>query len=259
MQNPNVVVSSTYGPIIINVNDRFIGQWILSSGYWAEQDISAIAQLVNLRIERQGGQSVTFYDVGANIGTHSLALAKMFGARIKIRAFEAQRQIYYMLCGTVALNNLRNVHCHLNAVSDVAGETISFEAPSYEAANNFGGLELSAPMRSDNQDMVRAGEREEVGTVTIDSFGERVDFLKLDIEGMENLALRGAIATLRRDRPFLFVEIAKTDVGEVYRLLQAERYAMYAFGMDAIAVPSEMGLVLQGLNEFAPEGEPVTA
>jgi FkbM family methyltransferase len=251
VSSPNVIASSKYGPIIINVNDRYIGRSILQTGCWAEPDLELMRQLIEFRIKLSGPAMV--YDVGANIGTHTLALAKLFQQTVTIRAFEAQSAVFHMLCGTTALNNLRNVHCHHAAVSDVDGAAIAFSPPDYAADNNFGGLELVEAPQSDNKDMVRAGS-ETVRTVTIDSFGERVDFIKLDIEGMEHIALRGCGETLRRHRPFLFLELLKTDVTACLRTLAAHSYRVYQHGMDAIALPSECDIAIGGMPEMsAPE------
>lgn len=42
MKNPNTVISSDYGPIIINLNDNAIGRQISQYGYWATDDINLI-------------------------------------------------------------------------------------------------------------------------------------------------------------------------------------------------------------------------
>lgn len=116
MKNPNTVISSDYGPIIINLNDNAIGRQISQYGYWATDDINIINTLVNVQLDKFG--QIMFYDVGANIGTHSLAIAKTHPDTVAIRAFEAQRQVFNMLCGTMAINGLSNVHCHHNAISE---------------------------------------------------------------------------------------------------------------------------------------------
>jgi hypothetical protein len=112
----NVVAYSKHGPIIINSFDRFIGASILKTGGWEEHNIDLLVQMLSLKL--QSKQRVRYYDVGANIGTHVLALAKRFGPKIEVRAFEAQPAIFHMLCGTLALNGLLTVSAHLNAVSD---------------------------------------------------------------------------------------------------------------------------------------------
>lgn len=234
MKNPNAIISSDYGPIIINVNDSVIGKHIGKHGYWAIDDLGLIRQLVEMQLQKFG--QVTFYDVGANIGTHTLAMVKTFAGKIKLRAFEAQRQIYNMLCGTMALNGIGHAFCHNNAVSAVSGETLEIGLLDYHSANNFGALELMAPQRSDQQAVVKTST-EQVKTVNLDSFKERVDFIKIDIEGMEDQALRGATQAIDAHRPICFIEVHKTDTDFVMNYFRGRNYAGFLRGIDLIAIP----------------------
>lgn len=244
MKNPNALVSSLYGQMIVNLNDSVITRHILEHGYWAIQDIELIKSLIAFQLQRQ--PTVMFYDVGANIGTHSLAVAKSFSDRVTVRSFEVQRQIFTMLCGTMALNNLSNVHCHHNAVSQVEGEVLQIGLLDYHAKNNFGALELMPPVRSDQQAVSKVAT-EPVRTLTLDSFDERVDFIKIDVEGMEDKVLEGARAAIGKYRPILFVEIHKTDSARVMQMFSAEvgNYVGFLRGIDLILIPLEYGIQVE--------------
>jgi len=242
---PNVVVASKFGPIIVNKNDSFIARDILRLGYWAEREIDMIAMLIRIILKNQN--TALFYDVGANIGTHSLALSKMFSEKIKVRAFEAQRAIFDMLCGTMALNKIMNVECHLNAVGDVDGDVIDLYLPDYNLPNNFGGFELIKAKNSDNQDMVKSGACEKVRTVTLDSFDEKVNFVKIDIEGMEHIAIAGAIKTIDSGRPICLIEIIKTEKHIVLDFFRSRNYSLYEMEHNVIFIPNEIGINIEGL------------
>ena len=110
---PNVVEYSVFGPIIVNVNDKFIGRAFARGEYYDLRNIKFLKKLIELKLGTS--DRVVLFDVGGNIGSHSLALSKLFGHRIHIHAFEAQRPVFHMFCGTMALNNVFNVTCHLNA------------------------------------------------------------------------------------------------------------------------------------------------
>jgi FkbM family methyltransferase len=238
---PNKIVKSNYGPMIINANDQYIGRSIEQYGHWAADDIDLIGRICDFLL--QSKPKITMYDVGSNIGTHTVALANRFNERVQIRAFEAQRQIYYMLCGSVAINGLNNVYCEYAAVSDASG-FLSIHVPDYTEINNFGGVELQLPVHSDNQTMNKPNI-ESVQTVTIDSFNESVDFIKMDIEGMEHLALAGAINTLKSSRPICFVEMAKTDQLAVKKLFGQVKYRAYAYKDDDwLFIPNESELII---------------
>jgi FkbM family methyltransferase len=245
MKNPNVLISCDYGSIIVNRYDSFIGAEISKSGYWAKDDIDLIKKLIRFRLKNTS--KICFYDVGANIGTHTLAIAKSFQDNVVIRSFEAQRTVFYMLCGTIALNGLNNVKAENVAVSDENNNSIQIELPDYMHFNNFGGLELIAPIHSDNQNMTKS-HSELVATRTLDSYDEYVDFLKIDIEGMEDKALRGAVKLIDRSRPICFIEILKTDVEFVTTFFLSRNYIGFKKNNDLLLIPAESNVRLQGLE-----------
>src|SRR5262249_9347571 len=137
----------------------------------------------------------TVLDVGANLGVHTIDLSRLVGAGGIVHAFEPQRLVFQLLCANVALNSRTNVFAHQAAVG--AGHD-TFLVPSLDPSepNNYDGLSLFD---------VREGKP--VPVVTIDGLDLRAcQFMKLDVQGMETEALRGAAATIRRCRPFLYVE-----------------------------------------------------
>jgi FkbM family methyltransferase len=246
MTIPNIIVNSVNGPMIVNENDQYIGQSIRHLGAWAQDDIDLIASFCDIILDNK--TKMVLYDVGANIGSHTVALAKKYGNRITIRSFEAQRQIYYMLCGNVAINGLDNVICEYAAVSDVANNIIPIQLPDYNTVNNFGGVELLTPEYSDNQNMAKPN-MEFIKTTTLDSYNDTVDFIKMDVEGMEHLALEGARQLLTKHRPVCFVEIMKTDQTRVRQIFKDLNYIAYAYKQDDwIFCPAEGDFELNGVD-----------
>lgn len=238
----NKLVNSHYGPMLINSNDQFIGASIERFGSWAADDIELIKSILQIQLDQK--THVSLYDVGANIGTHTVALARHFGPSVSIRAFEAQRHMYYLLCGNVALNGLDNVICEHVAVSDGVVDHIQVTMPDYNDSNNFGGFELINPVYSDNQTMTK-DQIESVRCTTIDHYNDTVDFIKLDIEGMELLALAGAEKTIKRSRPICFVEVLKSDKLAIQSFFQSKQFVAYQYkDHDWIFVPEESDVEL---------------
>ena len=154
-----------------------------------------------------------------------------------------------MLCGTVALNNLTNTFCHHNAVSNVSDELMDISLPDYSANNNFGALELRPPRNSDNQKMIYRN-KETVKTITVDHFNEAIDFMKLDIEGMEDAALRGAKQSIDQHRPACLIEMHKTDAAFVLEFFKSRNYAAWMKSENLIALPKEMNVTLNGVKRL---------
>lgn len=65
--------------MIINANDKYIGRSIEQAGAWAADDIELLKSIMDILLTEQ--DQVCFYDVGANIGTHSVALANILAPR----------------------------------------------------------------------------------------------------------------------------------------------------------------------------------
>lgn len=246
MKNPIILAPSDFGPIMININDKFIGPSIIHSGYWARDEIELFASLFNHLIKNS--PNLIFYDVGANVGTHSIAMSKIFGDKVKIRAFEAQKTIYYMLCGNIALNNIRNVDCYLNAISDEDNVILEFKTPDYSVVNNFGGLELIPPKKSDNEDMVM-GNSESISTIRIDKFNEKVDFIKIDVEGMEDKVLSGAGGIFGHSSPIFFVEMVKTDSDFVLKYFKDKDYSAYNLNGNFLFIPQNVDISINGVEK----------
>jgi FkbM family methyltransferase len=173
--------------MIYNENDVYIGKSLEIYGEFSFGEAELFEQVV-----REGMHVV---EIGANIGAHTIMLAQKVSPSGRVIAFEPQRIVYQSLCGSIALNSLVNVYAYQLAIGSEAG-TINVPALDYAAQNNFGGLSLGG-----------FGPGEEVDIRTLDSFDlPACDFLKLDIEGMEEAALRGAVGTIARFRPIMYIE-----------------------------------------------------
>ncbi|MFM0028404.1 FkbM family methyltransferase [Paraburkholderia madseniana] len=73
--------------------------------------------------------------------------------------------------------------------------------------------------------------------VSVDSLDlERVDLIKLDVEGMEVEVLHGARKTLQNLKPILSIEILKSDQTAIKGLLDEQGYRYFPAGINLIAV-----------------------
>ena len=121
-----------HGLMMYNVNDSFIGRSLDLYGEWCEAEAEILGQVV-----KAGDVAL---DVGANIGTHTVFLAKAVGDKGLVAAFEPQRLVFQTLCGNVALNGLTNVTCMLAAVGKERGQ-VRIPTLDPRAALNFGAVQ----------------------------------------------------------------------------------------------------------------------
>ena len=242
-------INTQFGKIIINIHDQFIGKSFLNQKYWGLQDIQIISKILEFKCKKKN--RVIFYDVGANIGTHSIALSSILKNKIAIRAFEAQSNIYEMFNETIKVNNLNNIKLYHTAVSDKNDEIIRINLPDYSKRNNFGGLELCKPFQnSDNFDMKKSGILEDIKTIKLDTFNEEVDFIKIDVEGKESLVLKWSKNLITNYRPFVLIELLKTKLEDITEFFRDKDYNIYSKGMDAFVIPIESKVNFKGLKKL---------
>jgi FkbM family methyltransferase len=122
----------------------------------------------------------TVFDVGASIGICTVPLAIRLGQHGRIYAFEALASNYESLLRNIKLNNLANVVPVFAAVADKQG---TVNMPDVDSGN------CSLASQSDRYSSVTA--------ITLDEFAaqhriDSIDLMKIDIEGSETKALRGA-------------------------------------------------------------------
>ena len=131
-------------------------------------------------------------DIGANIGNHSLFFA-LFCDVVEVVAFEPQKTCGDVFMRNVALNHLEGkVRLQNRALGAETGRmAIARTHPA-----NSGGVAF------------RADPSGPYDATTLDACAfDRVDFMKMDVEGAQLDVLQGGQETLRRDKPVIWVEM----------------------------------------------------
>lgn len=235
----NVVTQSDYGPVIVNRFDNMVGMCISRYGHWEKDEIELLQWMMSACFGKEAGMEIL--DVGAYVGFHTLGFARFPFESLTVHAFEAQRLVFQMLAGTVALNSLDNVYVHHAAVSDQSRTELRVPRIDYSKESNFGAFELEPAKKPDFDGAVLADVWERVTTTTIDDLDlHSVRLIKLDIEGMEHKALTGARRTLLECRPLIFLEYEKTDFDAVKAILREYDYvAYYAQRPNILCIPEE--------------------
>jgi FkbM family methyltransferase len=243
-----VLASSSHGTMIVNRLDYRIidanrgigvGFQILEAGAFDPAEVKIALELLALR-RRHYGDGVLAIDCGANIGVHTIEWAKAMGGWGTVLAIEAQERIYYALAGNIAINNCFNALALHAAVSSEPG-TMKIPNPNYLVPATFGSLELRQRSNSEfiGQPISYTENTAEISTVALDDFNlPRVDFIKLDVEGMEMEALAGARKTVETCRPILLIEKIKTDATQLGTWLKDRGYVIADAGINALAVHS---------------------
>lgn len=175
------------------------------------------------------------FDVGANIGETTLNFARL-APKGKVFSFEPVPFLFRRLKTNVELNSFPNIILNNLAASDKE-EELFFEVPDN---NNSSGISLNKE---------RSAQSETVNSTTIDSYVasnniQRIDFFKIDVEGFENFVITGAINTLKKFKPVLFIEVdhknlQKNNSSEKELLLKLQElgYSLYRIdGEEKISI-----------------------
>jgi len=254
MHNPGrklafVLASSSHGTMIVNRMDRHmvsadagygVGFQILEAGAFDPGEVNLALQTLALR-RRHYGDGVVALDCGANIGVHTIEWAAAMTGWGSVLAIEAQERIFYALAGNIAINNCFNAIAINAAVSSESG-TMQVPNPDYLTAASFGSLEMRQSPTNEfiGQPIDYSPDATvEVRKLAIDGFNlPRLDFIKIDIEGMEMEALEGAAQTIGRTHPILLIESIKTDGAQLHAWLERQGYVITPAGINVLAIHS---------------------
>jgi FkbM family methyltransferase len=162
---------------------------------------------------------MTVVDVGANSGYYSLWASRLVGPTGRVYAFEPVPDLEAGLRHNVALNAIGNITVRSEAISESTGTAVLHVS---HASKNTG---LSSLVL--NQDVGADSERLEVQTITLDELAEQIsepiDFIKIDVEGAEEMVIRGATQLLAAERaPAILFE--SYDVVPLARRLESYGY-----------------------------------
>ena len=138
-------------------------------------------------------------DVGANFGQMSVLFSRMVGVSGKVYSFECFPDIIFLLKTNLAVNGCDNSIVISNAVYDECGREFTYEEPTFEKYESFGSYGLN-PTLDDGKLKIK--------TITIDSLNidMPVSFMKVDVQGADLAAMRGAKSLIEKFRPAIVYE-----------------------------------------------------
>jgi FkbM family methyltransferase len=157
-----------------------------------------------------------FVDIGANVGNHTVFVAR-FLSPLKIIVIEPNPATFEILKANIALNRLDG-RVDVSYLGIGLSNT-SARAVAITPAGNLGGTRLHL---SEEQ----SGLRVVPGDALL--FGHRIDFLKIDVEGMEIDVLEGLKRTIAEQRPRIFIEVDNCNVEKFVEWTAINNYYIVA-------------------------------
>ena len=216
-----------------------VGHNLLQNSSFDAAESNIMLQVLSL-LRQYRGDGVVMLDCGANIGAYTLSAARaMFGWGTVV-AVEAQERLFYALAGNIVLNNLSNARAIWSALSDKKG-VLEIPEPDYYKPASYGSLELI--QTADSEFIGQKLEKtQEVPAITIDSLKlDRLDYLKIDVEHMEEVVLAGAKKTIKALKPVIQVEVLKSDREKIKEVIGKAGYTILDMnsGYDYLCVPND--------------------
>jgi FkbM family methyltransferase len=196
-----VVLDSIHGRFIVNRHCDFQAEALIKTGAThIEGELQNIFALIDTLKE-----GAVIIDGGANAGFFTIPVAnRIRGRGQRIISFEPQLTLFRALSGSLALNDINFCDLQYAGLGDAPGTAVVPDI-DYGKPQDFGTVQISA-----------TGSGTPVKVKTIDGLGlERLDFIKLDVEGYECAALTGGLETIKQHRPFIWVEFFISGVDPI--------------------------------------------
>lgn len=208
------------------------GREIYEKGWYEPETVQILSSLL-----RPG---MVFLDVGASIGQYTLLASGIVGVTGKVHAFEPDPVSFQWLCGNVKRNDLGNVTTVQLALGEQAGSLELYIG----SPENIGTTSLRPQYN-------HSGRSARVDVLPLDSYLERaglerVDVIKIDVEGAESLVFRGADKLLAK-RPTMVIEFEEgnqkrfgSSCAELARILLEKGYQLESI-VEGKRVPYDAG------------------
>ena len=178
-------------------------------------------------------------DIGAHIGTHTLAMSNAVSSDGRVIAFEPQPKIFRELFLNMFLNERFNIYFYNCGVSD-RNDFIELTPLVFRNEGGTGLWPLSK------------GTKNGVSLIPLDSLRlNNVSLIKIDVEGMEDLVLAGALQTILTNKPVILIEIVggipfenandsiKTQIRATIEKIESLSYTTQRIGpWDYLALPT---------------------
>ncbi len=147
------------------------------------------------------------FDIGANIGAHTLGLARSVGPAGRVHAFEPADFAFAKLRANLALNPELDARTFPRQILLSASAADRPEAEIYASWP----LESTDSVHPKHRGVLVTAKRATVDTLDrfVERQGlERLDLIKMDVDGHESPVLQGGLGVLKRFRPILVMELS---------------------------------------------------
>jgi FkbM family methyltransferase len=201
MGQGRVLLETAFGHLMLaNGGDTAIVPHLIRDGWFDGNLTNAIIGALQ--------PGMTFIDIGANFGTYTLIGAHAVGDEGQVIAIEPSPAIAALLRENVIMNGFAE-RCHVLpcALGDCEGTATLHEFATRQGSNTLlPQIADIARAEYDETITARTVPLRTLDAIIADSAPQRIDLIKIDVEGFEHQVLEGGRQTLARHRPKLIME-----------------------------------------------------
>ena len=211
-------LEARYGRLVYFSGDAVVGRSLQEYGEWAQKELEFIDSF--------DVSNANVVDVGAYIGTHTLAFSRFVSERGTIYSIEPHPKYFDVLKENISINKIGNVVPINCALSDQPGVAYMDDL-CFSPSQNLGGARISVGDTTGNRIQV---EVRTLDSLSLDSCG----LIKIDVEGMEANVLAGGRATIERCKPVVVAECNSADAAwSVVETVRTCNYCVFLYSETA--------------------------
>jgi len=211
-------------------------------------------------LDRLAAPGATVFDIGANIGAHTLPLARKVGQAGRVFAFEPTTFAFGKLQRNLSLNPELQGRVHASQMLLTDDPAASIKKEIYSSWPLSGKDNLHP--KHGGQLSTTTGARSD----TLDAFVERegiskLDLIKIDVDGNEYPVLHGGAQTLSRLRPTILLELSPyvhAEEGNSFASL-VELLKSIGYSLEEVGSERRLPMSVAELERLIPDGGSINA
>ena len=211
------IAASINGPLFHLGGHDLIGKSLELYGEWAQIELNFLNNFIS--------EGDVVIDGGSYIGSHARSFSKRVGPKGQVHCFEPNKYAYQMLGLNSSISKFNNLKTYFNGLGEKEQKALIFS----DSKNNLGStfLQLSNEKSKSTQS---------AQIFPLDKYTKRfkIDFIKLDVEGMELDALLGAHKLITKFHPIIYCEFnTLAKASEIFDWAKNNNYRSWACIHDA--------------------------